>query len=455
MDLINSLKKLYVGIRLDRSIVFTILTRLIQSIGTVITLLLVTSQLSPNEQGYFYTFSSILAIQVFLDFGLTSIVVQYIAYEAAHLSWSKSELVGDVFHRSRLASIVQLSIKWVLVLSVVLFIVLFIAGKLFFSRFNAELSIQWQVPWLLLSIGTCFLLLINLFIAIVEGLGKVKEAARIRLFQQLINSISIALLLAAGLKLFSAGLALLITSTFLFLFLFTSDYWKTFKMLWHLPVTSRISYKKEIFPFQYKIGLGNISSLLIYQLFSPVLFATQGAVLAGQMGATQTCLNGIFAISLSWFSTKTVLFSNLVSTQKFKELNAYYRTTLFVAFMICLAGILLFVALVVMLKTYYPIYGNRFLPLFPLILFSLAQLTSTIGNAQAYYLRSFKQDPFFIPSILMGLFSGIATVVISKHYSITEMSMAYFGINAIIGFLWGCVIFRNKSYQWTNHKHSF
>ena len=202
------------------------------------------------------------------------------------------------------------------------------------------------------------------------------------------------------------------------------------------------------------MGLGNVSSYLIYQIFSPVLFATQGAIIAGQMGATQTVLNGILSISLSWFSTKTYLFSNLVAVKKYKELNTRYRDTLGIATLVCLSALVLFVILTQLLNESYPGFRNRFLPIIPLVLFSLTQLASVIGNAQGYYLRSFRQEPFFVPSIVIGILSGAATVTISKYYSVNEMSVAYFLINGVIGCIWGCAIFRDKSFAWTNYRHA-
>jgi O-antigen/teichoic acid export membrane protein len=453
--LINLLKTVYAKVGLDRSIVFTILARFVQAIGGIITLLLVTSLLDRNEQGYYYTFTSILAIQVFFELGLTSIIVQYIAHEAAHLSWNNLEIVGEEYHKSRLASIVRQSIIWVLLLTLVLIIVFFVAGRVYFSEYNAELGIHWQLPWLVLSIGSCLLQSTNLVLCIIEGLGKVKETARLRLILQILYSGLIAVFFLAGFKLLSAGITLVVSFVVTIFLLVYYRYWDMIVAIWRTPVTHKVSYRKEVFSYHYKIGLGAISSYLIYTLFSPILFATQGAVIAGQMGATQTFLTGILSVALSWYSTKTVLFSNLVATKKFNELNSIYKSTLFIACMVCLAGVVAFALMVVFLGEYYPRYGNRFLPVGPVILFGITQVANVIGNGQAYYLRSFKEEPFFIPSVLTGLFTGAATVLISRYFSINEMSIAYFLINVGFGFLWGCIIFRRKSYQWTGYKHFF
>jgi O-antigen/teichoic acid export membrane protein len=452
VPLINIFKKFYHKIRLDRSIVFTILGRLVQSVGMIITLLLVTSALTKHEQGYFYTFTAILALQVFAELGLAAIVMQYVAHEAAHLSWDGSELTGDDYHRSRLSSLVRWSSVWFMLLAVLLVAGLWTGGMLYFSEYNDDLPVAWRGPWILLVISNSVLLIAGFLTAIIEGLGKIKEMAKLRLVQQILSTATLALCLATGFKLFSSGLAILISSVAVIILLATSGHIKILISIMKVSVTGKIDYVKEMFPYHYKIGLGNVASYLIYTLISPILFATQGAVVAGQMGATQTLLNGVLTISLSWFSTKNVVFSNLVATRRFDELNRTYKETLSIATIICVVGVAALVAFIVLMPFYFPQSGDRFLPLLPTTLFAFVQITSVVGNGQAYYLRSFKREPFFIPSVSMGLLSALATTIASRYYSVTEISICYFLVNGVLGFLWGCIIFSNKTQEWTGYR---
>lgn len=449
-------KKLYHKTGLDASIIYTILTRIVQSIGGVVTLLMITLFLDKNEQGYYYTFSSIISIQIFFELGLTTIITQYIAHEAAHLTWKNDiELEGEAYYQSRLASIIRLSIKWFATLAVVMFFVLLFAGNFFFSKYNLELNVQWKLPWLLLSLSTSFIFIINLCSAILEGLGKIKEVARLRFVQQLINIIFLNLFLFAKLKLLSNGLAWLISTATIGIIWFTSPYWKMIRNMFKTDIKWKVDYKKEVLPYQFRIAVGQIGGYFIYQLFNPVLFATQGSVIAGQMGATQTFLNGVLIVSLSWVSTKVALFSNFVARNEFDQLNSLYKKNLFISILVCSAGLIAFILMVYLLKNYYPNLGNRFLSIVPVIFLGLTQLASVIGNVQAFYLRSFKKEPFFVSSIVISLVSAIVTILSSKYYGITGMTIAYFVINGIVGFIWGCIIFRNKSSEWTNAKHQF
>ncbi|GEO06872.1 hypothetical protein AAE02nite_45360 [Adhaeribacter aerolatus] len=447
-------RKIYDKAGLNPAIIFNILTRIVQSAAGILTLLLITRFLDKNEQGYYYTFTSLLAIQIFFELGLTNIITQYVAHEAAHLSWSSNyQLTGDSYYQSRLASLIHWSIKWFLVLAVLLFIFLFYLGKLFFTNYNANLDVDWLFPWFILSVSATFLLIVNLFLAILEGLGKIEEINKIRLLQQLINLGLLTFFFSINFKLLSGGLAILLSNITVGFILF-SGYKKIIINIWKTEIKWKVDFRKEIFPYLFKIGLGSISGYLIWQIINPVLFATQGPVLAGQMGATQTFLNGILVISLSWLSTKVAIFSNFVSKGEFNQLNVIYRKNFVISLVVCLVGLFLFIISILLLQIYYPKLGNRFLDILPIIFLGLTQLVNLVGNSQAYYLRSFKQEPFFIPSIVIGLVSGILTILCSKYYGIVVMTFVYFIINGLIALIWAIIIFRSKTFEWTKTRLS-
>ena len=75
MKLINKLLN-YLGI--DGAIFYTSLGRILQGLGGIITLILISKFMSKEEQGFYYTFSSVLAIQIFFELGLGGILTQFV-----------------------------------------------------------------------------------------------------------------------------------------------------------------------------------------------------------------------------------------------------------------------------------------------------------------------------------------------------------------------------------------
>ena len=82
MKLINKLLN-YLGI--DGAIFYTSLGRILQGLGGIITLILISKSMSKEEQGFYYTFMSVLALQMFFELGLNGILSQFVAHEMAFL----------------------------------------------------------------------------------------------------------------------------------------------------------------------------------------------------------------------------------------------------------------------------------------------------------------------------------------------------------------------------------
>ena len=107
-----------------------------------------------------------------------------------------------------------------------------------------------------------------------------------------------------------------------------SKLWRILREINNIEISDRVSYKTEIFPYQWKIALSWASGYFVFQLFNPVLFATSGAVVAGQMGMTLAAVNGIASFSSSWISTKVPTFSGLIALRDYVKLDRLFNITM-------------------------------------------------------------------------------------------------------------------------------
>src|SRR5258708_7438587 len=178
-------KKQLSKIGVDGTIAFTILTRLIQAAGGIISIVFIARFLTIDEQGYYYTFASIIAIQLFFELGLTGIITQYAAHEFAHLAWTDDhKLAGEEYYKSRLSSLLRFCIKWFAVISIVFFFILLAAGFYFFSNYNKVNHVEWGKPWFILSLATALNLFIDPLLAFFEGIGQIRDISKVRLVQK-------------------------------------------------------------------------------------------------------------------------------------------------------------------------------------------------------------------------------------------------------------------------------
>ena len=454
--MIKLIKKTSSLIGIDGAIAFTILSRIIQAGGGIITLVFIAQYLTKVEQGYYYTFGSILAIQIFFELGLSGIITQFVAHENSALIWEDEiRFTGSDKSSSRLSSLLRFSVKWFSVISVILFVGLILAGYFFFGVFGKnDIGVSWQVPWIILSITTTLSLMISPLLAFFEGLGRVKEVAKIRLIQQAVQLSLVIIFFSVGLKLYSSPLAALVTCTIAPLWILLGSKIRLIQFILKKKGKWNVNYRLEIFPYQWKIAVSWISGYFIFQLFNPVLFATEGAIVAGQMGMTITVLNSIMALTFSWMTTKVPTFSVLIAQKKYLQLDNLFNKTLIQSSVLNVIGLLSFLGLIFVLR-YFDIkvggknIGNRFLPLLPMLFMMIPIFFNNIIGSWAIYMRCHKEEPMLLQSVVIGALCTMSTIIFGNYYGVQGISTGYM-ILTIVSFVWTYIIFVSKKNEWHN-----
>ncbi|SHE81243.1 Membrane protein involved in the export of O-antigen and teichoic acid [Bacteroides luti] len=458
IKILSLIKNLAYKIGVDKAVAYTSIARIIQAGGSIISILFVVRYLTGVEQGFYYTFGSILAIQVFFELGLNGIITQYVAHEASHLTLRDGMyLEGEEKYKSRLSSLLHFSVKWYSVFAIVLFVALMVVGFVFFTKYDKSGGlVSWRFPWTLLCICTAVNLLIAPVFAYLEGLGKVKEVAKIRLYQNCFGLFFVWSSLFLGAKLMVSGINSLVWILSASFFIFATPFKVILFDIWHISIIQKVSYKHEIFPYQWKIALSWISGYFIFQLFNPVLFATDGAVVAGQMGMTLAVLNGISSLSMSWISTKIPMFSGLIELKNYNQLDMIFNKTLKQLVFINALGLIVMLFVFFVIKTFHITLGgmnlgDRFLNYIPMILMVIPSFLNQFVGSWATYLRCHKQEPFLVNSLVSGILCCFSTVLMGKFLGVIGITGGYCLISAC-SLPWAYNIYITKKNEWHNEK---
>lgn len=441
-------------IGIDRAIAYSSCSRIISGIAGVLSIFFISLFLTGVEQGFYFTFGSILALQVFFELGLTGIMTQFVSYEASHLELDENfHYSGESRYRSRLSSLVRFCAKWYTIIAVVAFIVLLLIGFIYFNRYgNNDSEVNWELPWALVCLGTAIKLFQSPFNSIFMGLGMVKEMSEVGFYQQLITPIFTFGGLALGMKLYVTGIAYLASVLLWQLYIYHKRFDKILINIFYEPIIEKVSYLKEIFPYQWRIAISWVSSYFIYQMFNPVLFATEGAVVAGQMGLTLLAINAIQSFSMSWINTKIPMMSKQIALKEYKSLDSSFGATLKQMFFVLLFLIVAFFGLVYILDiTHFEIKGvvviERFLGYLSMILLSFTAVLNLFIYSWATYLRCHKKEPFLIASVFTGIANCVSTLVFGKIYGLYGILIGYV-IITVVFFIWGYNIYRIKKIEW-------
>jgi hypothetical protein len=441
----NLLNRLRLWAGVDRPVFYTALGRSWSLISGLVTILLVMHFFSKKVQGYYYTFSSVIALQVFLELGFSQCIIQFTSHEFARLKFLPAGVLeGDAHAKSRLISLGRLSLKWYIVMSLLVVIGLGAGGYLFFSL-KHDPSVSWVWPWWSLCAVTGVMLTILPIGALLEGCNQLAFIYGLRTFSTMIGSLILWAALWGGLGLFS-GTAVVFSVVLISIIAYARRWPGLLKELWRAPRGEMISWRHEIWPFQWRIAVSWLSGYFIFNLFTPVLFYFHGPVVAGQMGATMQLINSLNALAYAWIGTKAPRYGMLISRRQFEELDRLFFKSTAQAVGICAVGGLALLAGLIFVQVHFAL-GERFLGIGPTSLLVLATVVNQIIFGQAVYLRAHKREPFMWLSLTNGLATGLLVIVLGCLFNAWGVCLAYSFVQIAI-LAWAWAVWKHCSQAW-------
>ncbi len=434
----------------DRAIAFTVLARAWSMSAGVVTLLLIARFVSPTEQGYYYTFLSLVALQIFFELGFCLVILQMASHERAKLAITETgDVQGDAVAHARLASVFQTAVRWYSVVSLIMACCLIPAGFRFFvtSQHHSQVVSGWRIPWCVLVIAASLNLMVDPIFSFLEGCGLVTQVARMRLGQGILGTTLAWCAILCHHPLFGPPGTLCGMVIWGSMWLFRRR-----KLLLHLarfdPGVNTVSWRYEIWPFQWRIAISWLGGYFIFQILNPVLFMFQGPIVAGKMGMSLAVSNALGTVALAWMNTKASPFGTLIAQRRFDELDRIFFRTMkqSVALLVVACGAVFggFLACTYL----WPRLASRVLPPWALALLLISAVMNHIGFCEAVYLRAHKAEPFLISGLILSLMMGTGTYLLAKYSSVNAVAVWYFVTLGILSPFVATMIFQRKRKLW-------
>ncbi len=435
---------------LDRAIVFTVMARGWSSLAGLLTLGLIARFLSPAEQGYYYTFYPLVNLQIVFELGFSVVILQMASHESAHLVIARDGTVsGPVRQQIRLASVLQRALRWYTVAALLLLAILIPAGRAFFARHSPPgVQVHWMGPWLLAAVATTCTFQIDPLFSFLEGCGYVPEVARARLLQAITGSVLGWAALVLGHGLFApglmiggqavAGLGSLLPRRGLLLPLLRR----------RIPAIEHVSWRADIWPFQWRMAISWICGYFTFQMFTPVLFARWGAVEAGRMGMSLSIAGALSAVAIAWMNTKAAPFGRLIARGEYEELDRRFFRSLGQATGIQVLGAAtVFVVVMVLVARGSPFAGRLLAPL-PLAMLLVGSIGNNVVSSEAMYLRAHKQERFMVNSIVGALYTAPMVWLLGRAFGASGIAAGYLAGTLVIGLGFGTYTFQKYRRLW-------
>ncbi len=431
---------------IDRAVAFGSFSTVWGAVGGSVSILLIALRFSPEVQGYYYTFNSLLALTTFVELGLGTVIQQFASHEWARLDLDSGKgVVGDANALSRLASLARVSFRWYGFAGALAVIGLGAGGVVFFAQ-RPSPGIQWVGPWLVLcGLSGMRLVLVPAW-SLLDGCDQMRHTNAARLGIAVVTNLFAwaAIVLGAGLwtLVILNGANLAVAAAF-----FARRYGDFFRAIRSSPRHAAVDWRLEIWPMQWRIALSWLSGYFIFSLFTPVMFQFHGAIVAGQMGMTLSLANALLAFALTWVATKAPAFGQLISLRDFAGLDRLFAASTAQALAVGGIGALAILGGTYGLNAIHSRLALRLLPPLLVGLFVVSALIATLVGAMATYLRAHKREPYLVPSVLCGVAVGVTTIVLGGRYGALGAAIGYL-VLSLVFLIPEVAIFRHCQSAW-------
>ena len=293
-------------------------------ISGVITVVVIPYFLTGAEQGLFFIFVSIAAIQSLLEAGITSVFFNFVAHEWGLLTAIPSPSLGDRARiETRLKHILRMSQQWFLFLARFFTVVVGSFGFYFLSS-SADIgssAMNWQSSYCLLisAIAVSFLNMSK--VPILEGIGQIANVAKFRFRSNALSATFLWVGIVFGLGVWALALSYLIQSVFMALQIhFTLREDPLFSgSIDAFKKNNEIDWRSEIFPLQLRLAGSYLCGYFITQSIVPFTLHFYGLKEAGQVGLMLSIFNSLAVIVASYMYVAGPKYASLIAQRNIKQ----------------------------------------------------------------------------------------------------------------------------------------
>lgn len=432
--------KMIVG--LDIHVFHTLMLRGWAVLAGGLSIVLIPLFMSPTQQGFYYTFAGVLALQVFFELGLNQVIIQLVSHEAAHLTIHDDGTVnGGEARIHRLNGLVRLLRRWYTFAAALFVVLAGGAGWVFFVLKGGDLpAAQWGATWVALVLFTSINLFLSPLLAVIEGTGQVSAVARLRLMQSIVGYGVMWTLLLLGTGLWAAVAVPAVGAI-------TTPLWirrrggilrqqSTVKIMGH----ESISWRRDVFPLQWRVAISWACGYVIFSLFTPIVFASHGAVEAGRLGMAMTVFSAITTLGLSWINAKAPNLTMHISRGESEALNRLFNAMALRSIVATALPSFVIVTLVALGNHYAILLVNRIAPADTLFWIACAATVNVGVNAAATYMRAHREEPMLPVSVVSALLTS--SVVTLLRDDVSHMMFGYAVISICVSLPWTLLLLR-------------
>lgn len=380
--------------------------------------------LNIEEQGLWYTFISLSALSGLAEMGFTTIISQFVSHEHANLKNKNGYLRGKRKSLDKAFGLVRYAVRVYCYIVPLAIFILTVVGWYFFKDQSFTILIAW--------FGYCILSGLNLVASLLQsiyrGFDRVFHTHLIKAVSNVISIVVlfISLFLGAGLFALPISMAVLLLSALILLFNVDKRFW--LQLIRH-KIKYFHSWYDEIISLQAKFSVSFFCGYFMFNLFVPLAFKYQGAVIAGQLGLTLTIVRTISSFSYTWLESKLPSMNMMAAKMQRDNLNQLFWKKTQLSVMTFFFGSIILLMIIFLINKY-SFYEYRVLDFKVIFFIVLSEASIVCMSIYAIFVRAHKIEPFHYVSII----SAFSVAGISFYFMMA--SDVYYLYIALAIFQW-------------------
>jgi len=434
----NAIKKLFNLAKSEQAVLFSVLSTGWTFLAGPVTVAIVGARFSPELQGYYQTFLTVIGFSAYLQLGLGRVIIQFASHEWAKLSFDDNGCVtGDEAAKSRLANLAKFAVKWYLIAGIMAIVFLGFGGALFFvkSKDALETSI-WLAPWISLTVLCGLQMMFTPFFYLLEGCNQVKHVYKFRFFTGVAGNISIWIAVYSGAKLWTYSFFFVVWMLMAVIFI-RIRYWNFLKSIFITQsAKEKLNWLKELMPLQIKLVILSFSTYVIFQFYTLGAMFARGPFRACQTGTTILFILMLGTVMGAFINPKMPYFGILIAEKKYKEYDRLFLKLFFTAaFLMVLGGVVLWTGVLMLNVLPYRLaeyYAERLLGPAPTAIFIVAYVIWALSLYSGWYLIAHKKLPQIWIIIISAILSVGTMLLLGDRYGIAETGVGLIVIQLIM-----------------------
>lgn len=408
MTYLNKIKQF---LNLDSTVYLSISSKIWSIIKTPLSVIFITKFLSPEYQGYWYTFLSMSALTVFAELGFTSIIIQYVSHEFAHLQLTDDNKVeGNHLKVEKFIGLIRFCINRYLIIVPIAVLIVLLVGFIFFRTTLYDKRLI--TVWIIYAFSGGLTLLTSLLSSILQGINKVKHVLEINLYANIMSTLIIWLILISGGGIWALTISALAFCLISFLFFFIK-YYHFFHQVYSHRIFNKFNWGKEVYSLQIRYSISWIAGYFIFNFVTPVTLYFLGPVMAGKVGITFSSTSAILQMSHSWVANKIPQLNMNISLNKKTEAKNLFRSlNKSSLFFFVLCSVLVLIVLQINIFN----LQIKFLPVWVTGIVLISEFAKLLFGNWAVYLRAYKSEPYLTLSVANGVLTLITFLICLKFF---------------------------------------